>query len=64
MEKTRQQKIDDRAITEHKAVGADNPGGQDKIDSQRFVPNVQDHANHLPRKSVMGPIANPYKEEC
>ena len=48
--KTKQQLIDDKAITDHKAVGANNPGGQDKIDPQRFVPNVEDDANHLPKR--------------
>lgn len=34
--KTKQQLIDAKAIREHKAVGSDNRGGQDKIDPPRF----------------------------
>ena len=50
MKKTRQQMIDEKAIRDHKAVGANNPGGQAFIAPQRFVPGAQDDANDLPRK--------------
>ena len=61
--KTRQQRLDEFAIAQHKGVGADNPGGQNKISSQRPVyDGVQDDANHMGRRSIMGKIRNQSQE--
>ena len=55
--KTRQKQIDDHAVEMHKAVGSNNPGGQDKIDPQRPIyDGVQDGANYMGRKSIMGQV--------
>jgi hypothetical protein len=44
--KTRQQEIDERAIREANAVGADNPGGQDKISTPRLKPRFKGITMH------------------
>lgn len=61
--KTRQQRLDEMAIQEHKAVGADNPGGQNKISPQRaMMDGVQDGANQMGRHSIMGKIRSQSQE--
>lgn len=61
---TKQQKIDDQAVREGLGTGADQRGGQDKLDRPRRMWDDGPRPDQpMPRSSIMGKIRKPYKED-
>ncbi len=62
--KTRQERIDELAVKKGLATGADQRGGQDRLDPPRRTYDDgprPDQGMPPRRKSIMGPLENPYK---